>query len=239
MSSLPPLLVLAGGFGTRLLSAVGEVPKPLAPVANRPFLHYLVESWLSQGVTSLVFLLHHKAKSIEDFLQSLKARGLLKNCVVQTLTEPDPLGTGGAVNYAVNQLGISGSFLVANADTWIGSGSRQVGMEGSPAMAILQSPTTERYGGVRVKDGMVAAFQEKSGIHGPGLINAGLYHLPAELFRQRSAGAFSLERDVFPELVSEGRLKAVELQTEFIDIGIPEDYFRFCRWIESEKKGSL
>ncbi len=89
------LLVLAGGFGTRLRSAVPEVPKPLAPVADQPFLFYLVESWLAQGVTKLIFLLHHKAKNIEDFLQELKARGLLKHCEVQTLTEPEPLGTGG------------------------------------------------------------------------------------------------------------------------------------------------
>jgi D-glycero-alpha-D-manno-heptose 1-phosphate guanylyltransferase len=239
MTNPPALLVLAGGFGTRLRSVVGDVPKPLAPVADQPFLYYLIESWLAQGVTKLIFLLHHKAKNIEDFLRELKAQGLLNNCEVQTLTEPEPLGTGGAVAYAVNQLGLNGSFLVTNADTWIGSGIKAVSMGESPTIAVLHSPTTERYGGVQVMDGKVVAFNEKQGSFGSGLINAGLYHLSTDIFRQRSAGSFSLERDIFPELTTSGRMRAVELKTEFIDIGIPEDYYRFCRWVESGRKDSL
>lgn len=233
------LLVLAGGFGTRLRSAVGVVPKPLAPVGDRPFLYYLVENWVHQGVSKMAFLLHHKSKYIEDYLRELKAEGRLKNCDVQALTEPEPLGTGGAVAFAVRQLGLSGSFLVANADTWLGSGVQPLSYESSPAMAVLPSETTERYGGVRVHEGRVVSFQEKQSSQGPGLINAGLYHLPAAIFQQRPVTPFSLERDVFPELAATGQLRAVELKTDFIDIGIPDDYFRFCRWVQSGRKEGL
>ena len=187
----------------------------------------------------MTFLLHHKAKYIEDYLRDLKAEGRLENCAVQTLTEPEPLGTGGAVAYAVRQYGLSGSFLVANADTWLGAGVQPLSHESSPAMAVLPSKTTERYGGVKVHENRVVSFQEKQSSQGPRLINAGLYHLPAAIFQQRSVAPFSLERDVFPELAATGQLRAVELKTDFIDIGIPDDYFRFCRWIDSGRSESL
>lgn len=239
MNRSAEMLVLAGGFGTRLRSAVVDVPKPLAPAGAHPFIYYLIESWIRQGVCKLTFLLHHQAKFIEDYLRDLKAEGLLKNCTVQTLTEPQPLGTGGAVAYAVRQLGLSDSFLVTNADTWLGSGINEIGLGGSPAMAVLRTSTTERYGAVRVHEGKVVSFQEKQSSQGPGLINAGLYHLPAALFQQWAGAPFSLERDVFPGLVEAGQLRSVELNTDFIDIGIPEDYYRFCHWIESGRNHKL
>ena len=120
------LLVLAGGFGTRLRSVVSEVPKPLAPVRHKPFLYYLVEQWMAQGVRSFTFLLHHEAERIEYFLDSEKREGILTGCELRTLTEPQPLGTGGAVAFAVRQFALEGSFLIANADTWLGSGIHQV-----------------------------------------------------------------------------------------------------------------
>jgi D-glycero-alpha-D-manno-heptose 1-phosphate guanylyltransferase len=233
------LLVLAGGFGTRLRSAIGEVPKPLAPVRGRPFLYYLIENWRNQGVTKLTFLLHHKAKCIEDYLCDMKAEGQLENCDVHTVTEPKPLGTGGAVAYAVRQLGLTGSFLVANADTWLGSGVGQISGENSPAMAVLLSQNTERYGAVQIHERKVVSFQEKQMSQGKGLINAGLYHLPAAIFQNLEVAPFSLERDIFPKLVAEGELRAVKLETDFMDIGVPDDYSHFCHWIESERSEKL
>src|ERR1017187_6530825 len=111
------LLVLAGGFGTRLKSVVSEVPKALAPVGDVPFLHLQFEHWKNQGVTSFVFLLHHRADHIIDFING-EQYGLLKNCAVQWIIEPTPMDTGGAIAYAIQQLNIRGNFLVTNADTW-------------------------------------------------------------------------------------------------------------------------
>ncbi len=233
------LLVLAGGFGTRLRSAIGDVPKPLAQVGDRPFLFYLIENWLGQGVTGLTFLLHHQAKNIEQFLHQLKAEGRLRDCDVRTVTEPSPMGTGGAVGHAVRHFGLRGSFLVANADTWLGAGPSELGEATAPAIAIMATQNTERYGSVKVEHGCVAAFQEKQGSVGPGWINAGLYHLPADLFVDRPAGAYSLERDIFPQLAAAGAMRAVPLDGEFIDIGVPADYLKFCEWIKQERKTSL
>jgi NDP-sugar pyrophosphorylase family protein len=233
------LLVLAGGFGTRLRSVVSEVPKPLAPVVGRPYLHYLIESWIDQGVSTLTFLLHHQTDLIKAFLEQQKNEGRLAGCEVRTLTEPQPLGTGGAVAYAVRQLQLTESFLVTNADTWLGSGVGQVFETAAPAMAVVRVGNSERYGSVRFEQSRAFAFEEKQNTSGPGWINAGLYHLHADLFGAWNGQPYSLERELFPKLVAAGGLQVAPLETDFIDIGIPEDYFRFCRWIESGKAGAL
>lgn len=240
MKPCTDLMVLAGGFGTRLKAAIGdEVPKPLAPIAGRPFIHYLIESWLRQGVTRLTFLLHHQAGHIERYLQQLQAEGGLAGCEVRTVTEPVPLGTGGAVGHAIRHFQIKDPLLVANADTWLGSGIGAIGTTPAPAIAVLRISDTERYGSVQVTDGRVGAFLEKQGSQGSGWINAGLYHLHPELFRGRPAGAYSLERDIFPGLAAAGQLRAAPLDVAFIDIGIPADYHRFHRWVEEGRKTKL
>ncbi|MDQ7969614.1 MAG: sugar phosphate nucleotidyltransferase [Oxalicibacterium faecigallinarum] len=228
------LLVLAGGFGTRLREAVAEVPKPLAPVAGYPYLHYLNAHWLAQGVTELTYLLHYQADMIEAFLA-----GEQLGVSVNTVVEPEPMGTGGAIAYAVRSLNIKGSFLVANADTWLGGGVGEVAAMPAPAMATLQVPNVERYGNVEIADGRVVCFREKQHSQGDGWINAGLYHLHSDMFADWDGKPFSIERDVFPHLAEHGRLRSVPLLEEFIDIGVPDDYFRFCRWIESGKREVL
>jgi NDP-sugar pyrophosphorylase family protein len=233
------LLVLAGGFGTRLRSVVSDVPKALAPVAGRPFLQYLVEAWLGQGLNQLTFLLHHQADLIEAFLEQQKATGGLANCQVRISSEPEPLGTGGAVAYAVRQLGLTGPLLVTNADTWLGTGIARVSVAAMPAIGIVRVGNSERYGAVQVREDRIVSFAEKQDSSGPGWINAGLYHLHADLFQSWNGQPFSLERELFPKLVAAGQLHAAPLETEFIDIGIPDDYHRFSRWIDSEKSGVL
>jgi len=149
------LLVLAGGFGTRLQSALAGVPKALAPVGTVPFLRVQIESWIGQGIKSFVFLLHHQADLIIDFLEKERAdpQGLLQACEVSWVIEPSPMGTGGALAYAVGQLGISGEFLVTNADTWLGTGMREVALVGSPTMAVVRVEDAGRYGSVQCDGG--------------------------------------------------------------------------------------
>lgn len=228
--------MLAGGFGTRLRSAVPDLPKPLAPVLGRPYLSYQLESWLRQGVTSLTFLLHHQAEAIETFLASQSRERLRARCVVRTVTEPRPLGTGGAIAYAVRELQLTGSFLVTNADTWLARGIDVISRAQPPSIGVVQVADVERYGAVRFgTDGAIVAFEEKGANEGAGWINAGLYCLHARLFGDWDGQPLSLEREVFPLLAQQGQVRAVPLQAEFIDIGVPADYFRFCDWVESGK----
>jgi NDP-sugar pyrophosphorylase family protein len=233
------LLVLAGGFGTRLQSVVSATPKALAPVGEVPFLKIQLENWIHQGIRSFVFLLHHQADQVTGFVESVKG-GLLKDCKVKSLIEPTPMDTGGAVAYAVRELDLDGEFLVTNADTWLGSGIRDLSGSHAPAIALVRLDDSSRYGQVKFDNSnRVTAFTEKNAQIVPGWINAGLYRLGADLFRNWDGARFSLERRTFPELVQRCELRAVVIGTDFIDIGIPEDYRQFCRWVEGGRKGKL
>ena len=233
------LWVLAGGLGSRLRTAVPDLPKPLAPVGHRPFLSYLIENWREQGITSFNFLLQHQAHLIQAFLKSEEQSGLLSGCQVRTVIEPRRLDTGGAIAHAVRQNNSVGSFLVVNADTWLGSGIKALSQTAAPAIAIVRVGNSDRYGTVKVADDRVVEFIEKQNSSGPGSINAGLYHLNVELFNDWDGQPFSLERDLFPRLLSEGSLSAVRVDSEFLDIGVPDDYFRFCNWVAADKNLAL
>jgi D-glycero-alpha-D-manno-heptose 1-phosphate guanylyltransferase len=230
------LLVLAGGFGTRLKTAVAHVPKALAPVGSVPFLQLQIEHWLAQGLSEFTFLLHHQADQIIEFLQAMQT-GPLKACKVDWLIEPMPMDTGGAIAHAVKELSLTDNFLMTNADTWLGDGIREMIQSSAPAMAVVNLPDVSRYGQVHLdQTNHVTAFVEKNAQSSAGWINAGLCHLSAGLFKDWNGKPFSLERELFATLVQTRSLTAVLCQTDFIDIGVPADYQHFCRWVEAGRK---
>lgn len=233
------LLVLAGGFGTRLHSLLPDTPKAMAPIGTVPFLALQLDCWVTQGIRSFVFLLHHKADQILSFLESNRD-GLLRDCEVISLIEPKPMGTGGAVAYAVRELGLDGNFLVTNADTWLNSGIRELTALSAPAMAVVQLSDSSRYGQVEFdQSNQITAFTEKNTMDAYGWVNAGLYLLCADIFNNWDGAEFSLEREVFPKLAKHAKFLAVAIDSDFIDIGIPSDYERFCRWIIERRREKL
>ena len=233
------LLILAGGLGARLREIVPDLPKPLAPVAGRPFLSFLLENWLEQGIRSLTFLLRYKAQLIEAFLAEEQQTGLLKECKVRIAIEPQALNTGGAVAYAIRQHRISGSFLVANGDTWLATGIKAISGTKFPSLGVVHVDDSQRYGAVQLEGDRVVAFKEKQDSGEPGWINTGLYHLCGTTFDHWNGEPFSLETDLFPRLAKAGQLRAVRIESEFLDIGVPRDYLRFCRWADSDKAAAL
>jgi D-glycero-alpha-D-manno-heptose 1-phosphate guanylyltransferase len=223
-----PVIILAGGFGTRLKSAVPDAPKPLAPVAGRPFLEIMIRDFYRQGVRKIVLSLFHQAEMILEFVEQ---GGFPADLEIRCEVEPKPLGTGGATLFAAQTL--SGPFLVYNGDTWITNGiSRFLPAARCPAIGLAEVPDVSRYGTVLTDEaGRVTAFLEKDGKTAPGQINSGMYLLSRELFSAFPLGTpFSLERDIFPQLVQQGRLGGIPLGSDFIDIGIPDDYRTFCAW---------
>ena len=234
------LFVLAGGFGTRLRSLVADVPKPLAPVDGRPFITHLITHWAKQGVTNFVFLLHYEAQKIEYVLQELADDPKFSGVHFKMVVENKPLGTGGAISNAIAYLRMVDSFLVVNADTWLGSGIEILSQSLPCSLAAVKVANTRRYGSLSFEGSKIRRFEEKSNSSGPGYVSSGLYHLLPEIFDGFKGGAkFSLEEDVFPELVSRRKLDFVKLESSFIDIGIPEDYLKFCNWIELGRSHEL
>ena len=233
------LLVLAGGFGTRLKTAIANVPKALAPIGDIPFLQLQIEHWLAQGLRKFTFLLHHQADQVIDFLKVQQA-GLLEGCQVDWLVEPVPMDTGGAIAHAVKTCDLKGDFLMTNADTWLGGGVAEMIKSTAPAMAVVKLTDVSRYGQVNFDhDLRVTVFAEKNAQSFEGWINAGLCRLNVELFQNWDGQPFSLERDLFAMLVQNHRLTVVQLQTDFIDIGVPADYHRFCCWVAAGRHDPL
>ncbi|WP_167880831.1 sugar phosphate nucleotidyltransferase [Leptospira meyeri] len=233
-----PIFILAGGRGTRLASVVNDVPKPLAPVNGKPFLLYLLENYLDQGFRKFYFLLHHKSNLIIECIESLK-NTIFKNCEIYYSVEPSLLGTGGSVAYTIQSFQFQGEFLIVNADTWVDPESMNLlATSSSPCIGVIHVSDVSRYGKVSIDGNIIQRFEEKIENAGEGWINAGLYKLHSDHFIGRD-GEFSMEKDVFPDLVRQRKLRAVALETDFIDIGIPDDYERFQNWILSGREHKL
>lgn len=236
----PTLVVLAGGFGTRLKSLVSDVPKPLAPIDGVPFLKYLLDDWIESGIAHFVFLLHHEAVQIQNFVDayfSHESRGKLgATCIV----EPVPLGTGGALRHAITQAPLPDEILVANADTWLPGCMRQLIEETGNCMAAVRVADASRYGLIRTQGDIVKAFTEKGSNTGGGIINAGSYRLKTSLLKQLPKDKpCSLEESLLGKLSVNNELRYILSKSSFIDIGIPSDYKRFQFWIEGGAQGEL
>ena len=223
------LFVLAGGFGTRLKTEVSNVPKALAPVGEIPFLKLQLDRWISQGIRNFTFLLHYKSEQIIQFLKS-ESLSLGDDIEFRWIEEKEPLGTGGSVANALKKTGFSGDFLIANADTWLSGGIHEIIDSRAPAIAVVYLENIERYGRIKIsEDSLVTCFEEKSYCSNAGWINTGLSKLNSQYFLDWEGANFSIERELYVQLAQKGSFRAVKLNTDFIDIGVPIDYKKFCR----------
>jgi NDP-sugar pyrophosphorylase family protein len=218
-------VLLVGGLGTRLRTVVPSVPKPLAPVGNRPFLELLVRQLGSQGIRSLIMCTGYLADQIEAEFGDGSDLGV----TIEYSKEPEPLGTAGAVKFAEGFLQGVPDFLVMNGDSFLELDlSRLIQLHhthgGLATMAVVSVENAGRYGTVHADLGdRVTEFCEKSGSDSPGLINAGVYVFSPAILELIPAGPMSLEKDVFPRLLNRGVFAARE-RGVFIDIGTPADY---------------
>lgn len=217
-------IVLAGGFGTRLRQVVADVPKPMAPIAGRPFLEILLGSLARKGFARVVLSLGFMAEKISGHFGPRFA-GLDITYVV----EDAPLGTGGAARLAATAC-TQDHVFVLNGDTYLDLEvdllERQWQAKRHPIVVGREVPDTTRYGRLVVDGDRITSFAEK-GIAGPGLINAGCYVLTTDALAQFPLGQpFSIETDYLVSEVSHATVEVFVTEGVFIDIGIPEDYAR-------------
>lgn len=213
-------VILAGGFGTRLRSVVHGVPKPLAPVAGRPFLHWLLDGLVHQGIERAVLATGYLADQVQESLGCRHA-----NIDLTYSSETSPLGTGGALWAALGKCHCE-RVLVLNGDTWLGLDVASMANEAPDSdivVGVREVAERARYGGVRLEGNRLLGLDEKA-LAGPGLVNAGAYIVQADLPRRRAAPAkFGLEQEL---LARPGGLDIrVHVTTApFLDIGTPEDF---------------
>lgn len=197
-------VVLVGGEGTRLRPLTETIPKPLIPFMNRPFLHHVLDHLARHGVEEVVLSSSYLEREFKTFLEE---RGGPPRVV--WITEPEPLGTCGAVAGARYLL--DGTFLVLNGDVLTDldlSALVAFHRERQAVATIALAPVGDArpYGLVdREPDGRVRAFREKPPDPVPGRINAGTYVLePRALDGVPEGVAVSIERETFPELIARG-----------------------------------
>lgn len=231
-------IILAGGLGTRLRNAVPDLPKCMAPVAGKPFLSWLVEYSIAEGVENFIFALGYKSESFESFLrdQFPKWRAQGHPHIGYGLSvESEPLGTGGAIRLACSHVSAD-TVMVMNGDTLFrvdaaGLARFHADKKASCTLCLKPMRHFDRYGVVELDaGGRIGAFREKQHYE-EGLINGGVYALDVPRFLgEPLPEKFSFEnwlerpapnRDLYG-LIQDGY---------FIDIGIPEDYERAQREI--------
>ncbi|MDR1535781.1 MAG: nucleotidyltransferase family protein [Planctomycetota bacterium] len=225
-------LVLAGGLGTRLRSAVPDLPKPLAPVGGRPFLEHLLSHWRRRGIDRFVLSVGYKADLISDHFGT----GYL-GAAIDYVREEEPLGTGGALALAFRRIAFRGRrILLLNGDTWFPADLEGLLAAADPErpvnLVLVRVEANDRYGGVELdgRGGVVRFGLPAEGK--PALINAGCYLLNCAKVAAGLAGfpeRFSLEADWLAPLAESGKVGGIIQEADFIDIGVPDDYRRFCR----------
>ena len=215
-------IVLAGGFGTRLREVVPDLPKPMAPIAGRPFLEILLSTLARKGFTRVVLSLGFMAeKIITHFGESYAGMHLVYE------VESRPLGTGGAIRAALTRC-LSDHVFIFNGDTYLDIEVDELESlwqaRRHPVIVVRKVLDTARFGRVEMRDGRVNAFLEK-GMSGAGLINAGCYVLPKGALDDFALGQpFSLETEFFIKYLQRIRFDGFVTHGLFIDIGVPDDY---------------
>jgi NDP-sugar pyrophosphorylase family protein len=199
-------------------------------VGRSAFIDLLLGDLAAQGATEVVLSLADRADAVEARLRACPPPPGIRLRVVR---EPEPLGTGGALLHAVTALGLEGRVYVLNGDTHLPGGLAEFDAALSArgnVIALARVADVSRFGTVETgAGGVVRGFREKSAT-GEGWVYSGLARLATDsLAAWRSTSPISLERDILPALAREGRLRAKKLRSEFIDIGVPEDYERFLR----------
>ena len=230
------LIILAGGAGTRLRARLGDLPKPMIPVAGKPLLEHQVELARQHGFTDLIFFVHYRA----DLIAAHFGDGAKFGVRIRHVQETEPLGTAGAV-LAGREL-LADRFVVMYGDTMVNVDLNRIWTaheQAGAAATLLLHPNDHPFDSDLVEvdgDNRVLAFHNRP--HPPGvwrqnLVNAGLYVLEKSALgtfaseRTPAAGILDFGKDVFPALVARGEKLLGYNSPEFIkDIGTPERYDR-------------
>jgi D-glycero-alpha-D-manno-heptose 1-phosphate guanylyltransferase len=221
-------IILAGGLGTRLRSVVSEVPKCMAPICEKPFLHYLL-SYLSRfsNVKRIILSLGYKSEVVTDWIEAHKPFDFKYIYSI----ENKQLGTGGAIKKALT-FTQSENVLILNGDTFfdvdLNLFVQQYKKNNSLITIALKSMIDfERYGNVEIDEkGIIIAFKEKAYCY-EGQINGGVYILNTvntNEIMNRLPEKFSFETEFLKPQIKNENIYGFIHNGYFIDIGIPDDY---------------
>jgi len=225
--SITEAIILVGGLGTRLKSVVSDLPKPMADVAGRPFLAYLLDYCKEQNIQRVVLCAGYKHETIEDYFGHF-----YKGIELVYSIEDEPLGTGGALRKGMELLN-SPVVLFLNGDSICKVSICEMANvyrknQADMVLAIKKTYNFDRYGTVVLQEqkheNRIIKFEEKK-LLTEGFINVGVTLINPEIIKKLApAQKFSFEKDILETHTNSLKLFALETQEYFVDIGIPEDY---------------
>ncbi|MGH2671372.1 MAG: sugar phosphate nucleotidyltransferase [Actinomycetota bacterium] len=222
-------VVLVGGEGTRLRPLTETIPKPLVPLMDRASLDHVLDHLARHGVHEVVLSSAYLEETFRAFIDARRG-----DPAITWITETEPLGTGGAIVNALEALGGDEPFFALNGDILTDLDlTDMVAMHGErgadATIALTHISDARPYGLVPVDpDGRVREFREKPTELVPGDVNAGTYVLYPSVLDGWTPGVnASIERDIFPSLIAEGRpVYGYVSEAYWIDLGTPESYLR-------------
>lgn len=228
-------VILAGGLGTRLRKVVSNVPKSLAPIAGRPFLDWLLTALCRKGVDEVLLLLGYGAEKIMAFVGNGSKWGIKATYSI----EDEPLDKAGALRNALSLISRP-TFFFLNGDTLLDLNfdemlSFHLSKKAKLTIAVRPWKDLSRVDPVKIDDEFkITTFGVKdvpSEDDGLWLVNGGLYVVEKDVVEGLPLKRLSWEATVIPDLVERGVVYAYVSNGYFIDIGVPDDYFRAQREI--------
>ena len=221
-------LILCGGLGTRLSPLISHIPKCMAAVNGKPFLDYVVQGLIDDGVSKIIFCVGHLKNSI------ISRYTVWPGCQTLFSEEESPLGTGGAIKNALSFLNRD-NFLVLNGDSFCKINLKNLmafhNLKLSTASLVLtKSNSRNDVGKVFLgKDGVILSFNEKSNAINlaDGYVNTGIYVFNKQFFQKlKDNYPLSLEEDVMPLMIKNYKCYGFLSESELLDIGTPERYLK-------------
>ncbi|MFS7968671.1 putative nucleotidyltransferase [Helianthus anomalus] len=228
-------LILVGGFGTRLRPLTLSFPKPLVDFANKPMILHQIEALKATGVTEVVLAISYQPEVMLNFLKDFESKlGIKITCSQET----EPLGTAGPLALARDILADKSGepFFVLNSDVISEYPLKEMiafhkSHRGEASMLVTKVDEPSKYGVVVTEEstGKVERYVEKPKIFVGNKINAGIYLLNPSVLDRIELKPTSIEKEIFPKIVSENQLYAMVLPGYWMDIGQPKDYITGLR----------
>ncbi len=208
---------MAGGRGTRLPNAAKDIPKTLVQIHGKTILDRQLELLEKHGLTDVRLSLGFRSDQIIAYLQQNRRDH------IEYVIEDEPLGTGGAIRFASEDL--SDDFVVINGDVVTDLDFTDLLRRHAPSTAMVVAAWREDardFGLLDIHEGKIRAFLEKPAEPQSGYINAGCYILHPKHFEGIAEKSFMIEKDIFPRLAESGELRTFVHRGFWQDIGTEE-----------------
>lgn len=223
MIEIEEVIILAGGFGTRLKNNIPNIPKPMADIAGKPFLQYILDQLVETRIKKVLLSTYYRGEVISNYF------GLrYKNLVIDYIKDPYPLGTGGAILNCLSRVS-NQSVIIMNGDSFLNLNFNKFISwlecnHSKLTVVVKKVNNTSRYGLVTLKDSKIDKFTEKED-NCPGYINTGIYALDTDCINKYEfEKKFSFEKSFLQKKCQFIKPQAYLCDKFFIDIGILADY---------------